>query len=298
MVIKARKGTSNLDRLAGIEYGGIAGCSRDCQEAVVRLLQHGDVIMAAKILTYGNTHALLLTINAGDMLAVNSGFSSGYGGEGPNTFSYILELLNVHGVEIDEYVVTEAVLERLDRSALRRTDIDALERGRPVRPRRWHAYVSDRHESLRHCGGMWREFPAVLPFFVIDPRLFDLARSFFSSPNDRIFDAYRLLEETVRTRTGLTAKSGKLFSAAFIGDDAPLRWPDCDVAEHAARADLFRATFTAYRNRRAHSPVDSNTEDDLSEFLLVNQLFRLEARAVVGKRNQKRRPHRLGTSGG
>ena len=70
-------------KLAGIEYHGISGGSRDCQDAVMRLLQCGEAIKRARIVSFSNSHCLLLTNEIGDRVAVKSGFSSGYGGEGP-----------------------------------------------------------------------------------------------------------------------------------------------------------------------------------------------------------------------
>ena len=100
--------------LAGIEYLGVAGASADCKDAVMRLLQYGDRITRARILTCSNVHCILLTVNVGDLIAVKSGFTSGYGGKGPHTFSYILQLLHAHGAGIEEYQVDHDVIERLD----------------------------------------------------------------------------------------------------------------------------------------------------------------------------------------
>jgi hypothetical protein len=72
------------DDLAGIEYYGIAGGSHDCQDAVTRLLQFGDLILRVRILSNSNYHGLLITEEAGDRVAIKFGFSSGYGGTGPN----------------------------------------------------------------------------------------------------------------------------------------------------------------------------------------------------------------------
>ena len=54
----------------------------------------------------------------GDQAAVKSGFASGYGGEGPAALSYALQLLEAHGVELEEVEVSADLIERLDDSAL------------------------------------------------------------------------------------------------------------------------------------------------------------------------------------
>ena len=88
---------------AGIEYVGVSGISKECQDAVLRLLQFGNKISRAQILSSSRVsysgasasgvHCLLLTVESGDVIAVKSGFSSGYRGEGPRTFSEVLQIL-------------------------------------------------------------------------------------------------------------------------------------------------------------------------------------------------------------
>lgn len=104
--------------LAGIEYVGLAGISKECQDAVLRLLQYGDRITHVKILSSSNDHCLLLTVNVGDVVAVKSGFASGYLGDGSHTFSYVLTVLEAHGAEIDEFKVPPDVIERTDSASL------------------------------------------------------------------------------------------------------------------------------------------------------------------------------------
>lgn len=77
--------------LAGTEYHGVAGASIDCQRAVLKLLQDG-VIVRARIVTSQRYHCLLLTAGGDDLVAIKSGFSSGYGGVGPACFSAVLQL--------------------------------------------------------------------------------------------------------------------------------------------------------------------------------------------------------------
>jgi hypothetical protein len=74
------------DEVSGIEYHGVAGASQECQDAVMRLLQFGDNIVRARIFSYSNEHCLLLTDAIGDRIAIKSGFSSGYLGEGQGDF--------------------------------------------------------------------------------------------------------------------------------------------------------------------------------------------------------------------
>jgi hypothetical protein len=147
---------------ACIEYHGIPGGTRDCLNAVLRLLQYGDIITNVQILTWrGKTiseHCLLLTYGVGDEILIKAGFTSGYGGEGPTGFSYVLSVLEAHGAEIVEYDVSPELIERSHYSALTQSDLDLLKKAKPIRPSRWYDYVFEEHwDPDRRM--LWREFP-------------------------------------------------------------------------------------------------------------------------------------------
>jgi hypothetical protein len=264
--------------LAGIEYHGVAGSSQDCQLAVLRLLQCGEPLVRARIVTTGNTHCLILTNEVGDFIAVKSGFSSGYGGTGPVCFSTVLQLLNSHHVEIDEWTADQTLIARLDESALTSDDVERITTGKAVQPSRWSEYVMERHRKQGTDGTLWREFPPLIPFSIVDPRIMDLAINFWGDPDSNLMRGYRRLEDIVRERTGFTESNTKLFARVFAGKDAPLTWPVQDEGEKSGRYSLFTGAYMAYRNPRAHREVPGY--ELLSEFLLLNHLFQLEREAV------------------
>jgi hypothetical protein len=265
-----------MDPLAGIQYSGVAGSTKECQDAVLRLLQYGDRITLARILSHSNDHCLLLTVNNGDLVAIKSGFSSGYRGGGPHGFSYVLRLLDVHGADIDEYDVDEDVMERLDRSALTKTDLAMLDSARPIRPSRWPDYVFEEDVENGRSGRIWREFRPIIPFAVVDSRIFDLAISFWEDPDGKLMTGYRRLEDMVRERTGIDEVSAKLFSQAFLGEEPKLGWKALDKGARAGRGSLFTAAYTAHRSRRAHRELREYANDQLTEFMLLNHLYLLE----------------------
>jgi hypothetical protein len=264
--------------LAGIEYHGVAGSSVDCQLAVVRLLQGGVPLVCARIVTAGNTHCLILTLEVGDLIAVKSGFGSGYGGTGSTCFSIALQLLNAHHVEIDEWVADQTLIARLDESALTTDDIESISTGKAVRPSRWPEYILERHREQGTDGTLWREFPPLIPFSIIDSRIMDLAINFWGDPDSNLMRGYRRLEDIVRERTRLMESTTKLFSRAFTGTDAGLTWVVQDESEKNGRYNLFAGAYMAYRNPRAHRELPKS--ELLSEFLLLNHLFKLEREAV------------------
>jgi uncharacterized protein (TIGR02391 family) len=268
------------DAPAQIEYFGIAGGSLDCEASVVRLVLADAVPASCRILTVDRDHALLLTTDIGDLIAVKSGFASGYGGTGPSSFSLVLQMLLTHGCEIDEVEVEEAVMSRLDQSALTQADVDLIVGTNSKRPSRWGEYILDRHGTGYRDGCFWREIAPVVPYPLIDARIFDLALAFKQNPNDAISTGYRRLEELLRQRTGSSEHGHRLVTRAFVGEKSALHWGLADQGEHEGRASLFKGAFLAYRNPRAHRVLDRNLYQEIEEFLLLNTLFGLEKSAV------------------
>ncbi len=202
---------------------GETGITKECKHAVMRLLQYGDRITRARILSSpmhpnSKSHGLLLTLDEYKLVAVKAGFASGYGGEGPSGLSFILRLLEIHGVEIEEYEVDEDVIERLNMSSLTKGDIEKIDVSQRARGERLCDYIYERDYERN----MWQMFPPVIPLAIIDSRIMDLALQFFERPDDSILTGYRRLEDTVRKRTRINEHGVKLFSEAFHGDKAKL----------------------------------------------------------------------------
>lgn len=267
-------------KFAGIEYIGRAGSSQDCQDAVCRLLQYGHRIVHVKILTSDNNHCLLLADEIGDLFAVKCGFASGYGGQGPNAFSYVLKLLEAHNAEINEYIVDSELLRKIDASCLMRVDLDDLDKAQVNYPNRLYDYILRHHWDIEKDGTLWNKFPVMPPFALIDGRIIDLAKSFWDGPDDKLLVGYRRLEDVVRNRTGLADHGPKLFARAFAQDDGPLVWPGTNGGEHTGRMQLFSGAYMAYRNHRAHRESDADATGSLAEFLLLNHLYLLEKQAA------------------
>jgi hypothetical protein len=264
------------DSPAGIQYAGLAGVSQSCLDAVRRFIQFGDHIKHAFVLTAGHHHALLLELEIQETIAIRPGFGSGYSGAGPHALADVLELLHAHGAEIDECEVSTELLERINDAALTRGDLARLEEARVVRPSRWYDYVFAVHGS-RANEKVWSQFPSVMPWRIIDPRIIDLAKKFFDDADNAILVGFRRLEDIVRARIGADEHGAKLFSQAFLGDGARLEWKGINSSEQTARAQIFTGTFSAFRNPRAHR--EAKSYENLREFLALNLMFVLEAEA-------------------
>jgi hypothetical protein len=266
-----------MKTLAGIEYAGRQGITKPCQDAILRLLQFGDKIKKIRILSCGGEHGFLITISPNDIIAVKAGFGSGYKGEGSRRFSYIFSLLMAFNLdtEIEEYEAKKDVMRRLEDSALTTEDLVEIQNTKPIRPIRfyndylWEEYYKDKDEP-------WKEFPPVIPFAIVDSRIRDLAVSFWEDPDQKLMKGYRRLEDLVQEKTKLKETGYKLFSKAFLVEKPLLSWKNIEEAERIGRANLFVGVYQAYRNPRAHHETEHNTYEQLSEFLLLNHLYKLE----------------------
>lgn len=267
-------------RLAGIQYVGIQGVSQSCKRAVQRILLAGDRIDAATLLTAGASHALLLEAQPLELIAVKSGFRSGYAGEGPRTLSEVLSLLETFGVELEEIEVSSALLQRLDRSALTERDLTEIQKAAPVRPMRWHRYILPSSDYAVINADEVGRLPQVMPWALLDSRLVKIALGFDANPDHALLLAFRLLEDTVRARLGQEVPEGRVMATAFAGDRSKLTWDKISAGEHSARGQLFTGAYGAFRNPRAHRLLPNDSGLALHEFLLLNLLFTLEALAI------------------
>lgn len=272
-------------KLAGIQYLGDSGITQECKKAVINIIHAGEKIHEVKILTfeepYSKAHALLLTLEYNIQIVIKGGFASGYNGEGSKGYAFVLNLLALYTDNIDEYIVPHRVFERISSSSLTVRDLEYINSIRKVRPARWHdsAYLYKEREL-----NPFSEFPPTIPMALLDKRLIKLALEFETNPDNAIMSGYRKIEDIVRERTGLSNESStKLFAKAFQGDNSVLYWENLDPSESKGRASLFANIFMAYRNNRAHQEPKHNLSDDIREFMLINQLFILESKAVVRK---------------
>ncbi|MFK4002282.1 TIGR02391 family protein [Psychrobacter namhaensis] len=270
-------------KFAGIQYLGDSDVTQICKEAVIQLIHAGEDINDVKILTfeqaYSNAHALLLTLRYDIQVIIKGGFASGYSGEGPKGYAFVLNLLRNYTDSINEYIISKSIFESVSNSSLTVKDIEYINSIKPVRPARWYdsAYIHQERER-----SIFSEFPLTIPMALLDPRLIELALDFNRNPDSAIMGAYRKLESIVRERTGLHNESStRLLKKAFQVNDSILHWGDLDSGESIGRASLFSNVFMAYRNNRAHQEPRHNLSDDIREFMLINQLFVLESEAVV-----------------
>ena len=262
-----------------IQYVGDAGVTQLCVEAVCRHLQYGGPYVDARLLSARGAHALLLLTTVGELVAVRSGFASGYDGEAPRGLSTVLSLLQSFGIFTFEIVVSAALLKRLNGAKLSADDVRLVTGAPPAFGGDAFHHMTVKHASSNRGELLVRSFLPVVPFGVLDPRLVDLAVTFWDEPDDRLMKGYRRLEDLVRKRTTIDEHGAKLFSSAF-GSKGRLTWEGISDAECDARTQLFASAFRAFRNARAHREVRDSPSDQLAELMTLNHLYRLESQAI------------------
>lgn len=268
--------------LAGIQYLGLDGITQSCLSALAHLLSDEKNLMKAALLTAGHTHGFVIWTEFEEIIAIKAGFSSGYGGEGPHGLAVSLALLIKHRVDVEEYIVDQLMISRLSASCLLQQDIEHLTHAPPNRPQRWHDYLYEYRTVVDQSGkNLARHYGLLIPFALIDDRIMDLAVNFRDDTDAAIISAFRRLETIFRKRTGLQGEGTRLFANSFSGVDPILQWNVPDEGESKGRAQLFPAVYMAFRNARVHREIEIDIEAALREFLLVNELFRLEAEAMT-----------------
>lgn len=279
---------------AAIQYAGLPGISLESLQAILRFIQFGDTITKARLLTAAEgrevSHCFLLEVSGSDLVAVRSGFSSGYAGEGPRTLSRALAVLDAFGVEVDEYDVDIQIIEMIDAGTLSASALQKIDKLRPVRPPRLYDYREHWDPICQQNDRLLNDFRPVIPYYLVDAQLMDLAIGFWDSPDERLMTGFKRLEDKLRRRAAVQEVGTQLVTAAFRRNPPKLVWPDLLDTEREGRIELFFAAFKAYRNPRAHNERQSTTEKLLWEFLLINQLFKYETEAQASEGASNKQP--------
>ena len=276
------------EELAQLQYHGDNGVTQDCLNAILRLINYGDFITHAKLLSNERRHGFILYTQEGEVIAIKRGFASGYTGEGPRGLAKALSLLERHGADIREYELESDVMQRFDFGCLTVADYDSIDHTKLIYPQNWYDYVLGHTDLLQnHNEKLNNLFPEAIPFGIIDSRLTDIAISFRNSPVSMLRQAYCRLENTVRDRIGLKGLSSTgLFKKAFQGNESYLTWNVDTTNEKESRAQIFINFFGAFRNRISHQEIQLTHRECVREFLLINQLFILESQAVENPQQQ------------
>lgn len=287
-----------LNKLAQLEYHGTPGITQDCLDALAVVLQFGEPIKSAWLISGEKDHsgcrdhALILNSEAEHQTVINSGFRSGYGGEGPKGLSKAIQLLEKHEIQIQEFEVKQTLISRIQKCCLLTKDLEKIT-DNPIHGGHFYDYIW--YDPKK--GGYTFDDTAIkqlykpaVPLAIVDQRIFDLALMLEEQPDETLFKGYRRLEGIVREmHPDLELKSAKdLFTQAYLRKDSALYWPALSASECEGRAHLFIGAFQVYRNERIHNePNHYDLHSAVREFLLLNELYVLQSSSIVRPHEEK-----------
>jgi len=274
---------------ANIQYRGQDGIMQSCLDAIFYFIYSNKTIEQANLITCGNRHSFLLSVVGEGEVAIKAGFSSGYSGTGPRGLSFALQVLQNHTNNLQEYAVSLAFFQRIQGSCLLKSDLEKISSLEPVCSSKIDQYISPYFSFLDGIKKIIKyNHPLVIPLGIIDERIMDLALQFHENPDNAIISAYRRLEDSIRQRTGISREivGTKLFAQVFRAQKPLLSWEDITSGEQKGRASLFDGVYMSFRNRRGHRELQLKIEEEIREFLLINELFILESQAISNSENQ------------
>ncbi len=268
-----RKGSEEIQYL-GTCY------TQDCLEALGFILQTQKNVKEAKLLSNNGYHAFLI-LSERNTYIIRSGFTSGYLGEGSKGLASALQLLLRHEVDVEEILITNTLMKKLNTASLNDHDIQKIQVSKVVRPIEIYEYIYAIYKSTDYQISNNLYYPTELPYHFIDPRIFDLALKFKDDPDSAIMNAYTRLEDIIRKRSNLYhLHAADLFKTAFIDKTSPLTWNISNFGEIQAKGRFFANIYQAFRNTRAHKEINLSYKQLIRKFLLVNELYLLESEAI------------------
>lgn len=269
-------------RKLAAQYHGSSRTTQSCLDALTRMLASSVQPAKVLLLTSKGRHGFYLDVDEPEPVFIRAGFTSGYSGEGPAGLALALHLFRQFDADVEEVVVPEKLLDDVDSGSLLEADLEFILGADLVRPIRIYDYMHDGLQGrLGAESAMPRLFPCVIPWAIVDRRIADLAARMSIEPDYAVLEAYRRLEQGIRTRCGLALgiHGVQVFKQAFRGSGALLTWPGLAPSEVEGRAQMFEAAFMAHRNPRAHREVGGGAQKAYREFYILNELFLLEAEA-------------------
>ena len=250
-----------LERMTSVQYHGDNHITQTCIDAIVRLLHFNDVIDLARLITFQNHHAFLLTVNEYQKIVIKPGFVSGYSGESAEGLANVVQLLRLHQVELEEVNVSEKLFSRIENGQLRDKDLQKIEALPYVRPLRLWDYVY--HIGELSNEKLQRLYPSAIPWATLDTRILDLALVLDKGDSGAVLQAFNRFETLLKDKAESKVRT--------IGDAA-----NEVFSKDSAEVKFLRSVFTKFRNPRAHEEHAWSRQEDIRCFVLLNELFLME----------------------
>ena len=272
-----------------VQYMGIPGISEQCLLAVDTIVNSQRLPERASLVTHKELprsskaeHLFLFWgWNHVPLTVVHSGFASGYGGEGPRTFSMALCMIRDKAVPINELRVHKGLFNAIEERRPTQVMLDQLRvQGEPME--QWiGVYVWEEHEQMvqdRTFWPMWHR--PNLAFDFLDPELAERCQSLFPAKVEAaVREAFLVVEARLRDVMEASIEEGEaptgmaLISEALRPNGGILTDESLPPSEREGLHHLFRGAFQYVRNPRAHRFVDEKDPQRAIEFVYLADLL-------------------------
>ncbi len=176
----------------------------------------------------------------------------------------------------------QRIIDRIRYCKLTEADLKTIDEARRARQSRIYEYRPPFMRNEKRTARLHEEHVGYhLPLGIVVPELTELAIDFWQDPDARLMSGYRKLEEATREKANVHGHGSKLFADVFLSTPAKLEWDVPDAAEQKGRGQLFTAAYMAHRNPRAHRTPSTHEAELVSEFMVLNHLFRLLSEAEI-----------------
>jgi len=119
-------------------------------------------------------------------------------------------------------------------------------------------------------GELLKRYPCVIPWATLDPRIIDLALILNRGDSSAVSRAFNRFETTLKERAGNNSGSLRAAANAVFSNGGANDLP-------SAAEKLVTSVYTLLRNLRAHEEHHFSREEDIRCFVLINELFLMEA---------------------
>ena len=254
---------------------GLAGMSRPSLLAIDAIVNSQYPPRKASVVTWmknrkdgqGEHLFLFWEWNEVDLTVVHSGFTSGYGGEGPRSYSQALCMILDRGIPTNEIRVDETEFDAIEHRKMTTKLAERLRTANDT-PIEWPWIgVWDRHETEIEDQTFWKTWHRPkLDFDFLDPELTKRCRSLWPLHAEAaVFEAFRIVEERLRALVGGSGEGEdpligeRLITKALNPKDGILTDKSLASSEREGLHLMFRGAYQFVRNPRAHRIVG---EDD------------------------------------
>ena len=272
-----------------VQYMGMPGISEPCLLAVDTIVNSQRPPERASLVTYkelprsgGAVHLFLFwDWNEVPLTVVHSGFASGYGGEGPRTFSMALCMIRDKAIPMNVLHVREDLFNAIEERRPTPEMLDQLGvQGEPIEQWIW-SYVWEEHERMVEERRFWPKWHQPnLVFDFLDPELAERCGTLYPANMQAAIQlAYLVVEERLRSLISAPddyediSTGNRLIVKALHHETGELTDRSLPRSEREGLFLMFKGAYMYVRNSRSHRFVDENDPQRAIEFIYLADLL-------------------------